>query len=61
MQSRFPLDRHILSNPVLFLDSCLLQVDVDWEKIQAKIEMELSKEREKAASASARSGLASRR
>lgn len=36
-------------------------VDVDWEKIQAKIEMELSKEREKAANASARSSLAPRR
>ncbi|XP_071377336.1 intraflagellar transport protein 80 homolog [Centroberyx affinis] len=36
-------------------------VEVDWEKIQAKIEMELSKEREKAANASVRSSLASRR
>nr|XP_020471287.1 intraflagellar transport protein 80 homolog isoform X1 [Monopterus albus]XP_020471288.1 intraflagellar transport protein 80 homolog isoform X1 [Monopterus albus]XP_020471290.1 intraflagellar transport protein 80 homolog isoform X1 [Monopterus albus] len=34
-------------------------VEVDWEKIQAKIEMELSKEREKAAHASVRSSLAS--
>ncbi|XP_029964849.1 intraflagellar transport protein 80 homolog [Salarias fasciatus] len=36
-------------------------VEVDWEKIQAKIEMELSKEREKAANASVRSSVASRR
>ncbi|XP_061639072.1 intraflagellar transport protein 80 homolog isoform X2 [Phyllopteryx taeniolatus] len=36
-------------------------VEVDWEKIQAKIEMELSKEREKAANASVRSSLAQRR
>lgn len=36
-------------------------VEVDWEKIQAKIEMELSKEREKAANASMRSSMASRR
>uniref|UniRef100_A0A672FX45 Uncharacterized protein n=1 Tax=Salarias fasciatus TaxID=181472 RepID=A0A672FX45_SALFA len=34
---------------------------IDWEKIQAKIEMELSKEREKAANASVRSSVASRR
>lgn len=36
-------------------------VEVDWEKIQAKIEMELSKEREKAANASVRSSVAVRR
>uniref|UniRef100_A0A4W6C2E8 Intraflagellar transport 80 homolog (Chlamydomonas) n=1 Tax=Lates calcarifer TaxID=8187 RepID=A0A4W6C2E8_LATCA len=36
-------------------------VEVDWEKIQAKIEMELSKEREKAANASVRSSVAFRR
>ncbi|TMS07839.1 Intraflagellar transport protein 80-like protein [Larimichthys crocea] len=36
-------------------------VEVDWEKIQAKIEMELSKERERAANASVRSSVASRR
>uniref|UniRef100_A0AAQ5Y8Z3 Intraflagellar transport 80 homolog (Chlamydomonas) n=1 Tax=Amphiprion ocellaris TaxID=80972 RepID=A0AAQ5Y8Z3_AMPOC len=36
-------------------------VEVDWEKIQAKIEMELSKEREKAASLSVRSSVTSRR
>lgn len=36
-------------------------VEVDWEKIQAKIEMELSKEREKAANVSVRSSVASRR
>ncbi|XP_074535318.1 intraflagellar transport protein 80 homolog isoform X2 [Halichoeres trimaculatus] len=36
-------------------------VEVDWEKIQAKIEMELAKEREKAANASVRSSVASRR
>ncbi|XP_069004319.1 intraflagellar transport protein 80 homolog isoform X2 [Embiotoca jacksoni] len=36
-------------------------VEVDWEKIQAKIEMELSKEREKAASVPVRSSVASRR
>uniref|UniRef100_A0A3B4VQV3 Intraflagellar transport 80 homolog (Chlamydomonas) n=1 Tax=Seriola dumerili TaxID=41447 RepID=A0A3B4VQV3_SERDU len=36
-------------------------VEVDWEKIQAKIEMELSKEREKAANASVRSSMAPRR
>lgn len=36
-------------------------VEVDWGKIQAKIEMELSKEREKAANASVRSSVASRR
>ncbi|XP_070685192.1 intraflagellar transport protein 80 homolog [Pempheris klunzingeri] len=36
-------------------------VEVDWEKIQAKIEMELSKEREKAANASVRSSVTSRR
>lgn len=36
-------------------------VEVDWEKIQAKIEMELSKEREKAANASVRSSMAVRR
>ncbi|XP_053728928.1 intraflagellar transport protein 80 homolog [Synchiropus splendidus] len=35
-------------------------VEVDWEKIQAKIEMELSQEREKAASASVRSSVATR-
>ncbi|MEQ2191149.1 Intraflagellar transport protein 80 [Xenoophorus captivus] len=35
-------------------------VEVDWEKIQAKIEMELSKEREKAASTAVRSSVASR-
>ncbi|KAJ3590817.1 hypothetical protein NHX12_008765, partial [Muraenolepis orangiensis] len=34
---------------------------VDWEKIQAKLEMELSKERERAANASVRSSLAPRR
>ncbi|XP_028818647.1 intraflagellar transport protein 80 homolog isoform X2 [Denticeps clupeoides] len=36
-------------------------VEVDWEKIQAKIEMELGKERERAANASVRSSVASRR
>uniref|UniRef100_A0A3B4WUP8 Intraflagellar transport 80 homolog (Chlamydomonas) n=1 Tax=Seriola lalandi dorsalis TaxID=1841481 RepID=A0A3B4WUP8_SERLL len=36
-------------------------VEVDWEKIQAKIEMELAKEREKAANASVRSSMAPRR
>ncbi|XP_053278513.1 intraflagellar transport protein 80 homolog [Pleuronectes platessa] len=36
-------------------------VEVNWEKIQAKIEMELSKEREKAANASVRSSVAARR
>ncbi|CAB1347799.1 unnamed protein product [Coregonus sp. 'balchen'] len=36
-------------------------VEVDWEKIQAKVEMELVKEREKAATTSVRSSLASRR
>ncbi|XP_030007718.1 intraflagellar transport protein 80 homolog [Sphaeramia orbicularis] len=36
-------------------------VEVDWEKIQVKIEMELSKERERAANASVRSSVASRR
>ncbi|KAM4566832.1 intraflagellar transport protein 80 homolog [Odontesthes bonariensis] len=36
-------------------------VEVDWEKIQAKIEMELSKEREKAANTSTRSSVAARR
>ncbi|XP_076590790.1 intraflagellar transport protein 80 homolog isoform X2 [Chaetodon auriga] len=36
-------------------------VEVDWEKIQAKIEMELAKEREKAANAAVRSSVASRR
>nr|XP_029529971.1 intraflagellar transport protein 80 homolog [Oncorhynchus nerka] len=36
-------------------------VEVDWEKIQAKVEMELVKEREKAATISVRSSLASRR
>uniref|UniRef100_A0A8C9ZRD1 Intraflagellar transport 80 homolog (Chlamydomonas) n=1 Tax=Sander lucioperca TaxID=283035 RepID=A0A8C9ZRD1_SANLU len=35
-------------------------VEVDWEKIQAKIEMELSKEREKAAYTSLRNSVASR-
>lgn len=35
-------------------------VEVDWEKIQVKIEMELSKEREKAANASVRGSMASR-
>lgn len=35
-------------------------VEVDWEKIQAKIEMELSKERERAANVSVRSSVASR-
>lgn len=35
-------------------------VEVDWEKIQAKIEMELSKEREKAANTAVRSSVASR-
>ncbi|XP_076002159.1 intraflagellar transport protein 80 homolog [Genypterus blacodes] len=36
-------------------------VEVDWEKIQAKIEMEISKEREKAANASVRSSVSVRR
>uniref|UniRef100_A0A1A8JRP5 Intraflagellar transport 80 homolog n=1 Tax=Nothobranchius kuhntae TaxID=321403 RepID=A0A1A8JRP5_NOTKU len=36
-------------------------VDVDWEKIQAKIEMELCKEREKAANNPVRSSVAARR
>ncbi|XP_028275364.1 intraflagellar transport protein 80 homolog [Parambassis ranga] len=36
-------------------------IEVDWEKIQAKIEMELAKEREKAANVSVRSSVASRR
>lgn len=36
-------------------------VEVDWEKIQGKIEMELSKEREKAANASVRGAVTSRR
>ncbi|XP_033833163.1 intraflagellar transport protein 80 homolog [Periophthalmus magnuspinnatus] len=36
-------------------------VEVDWEKIQVKIEMELSKERERAANASVRGSIASRR
>ncbi|XP_072771128.1 intraflagellar transport protein 80 homolog isoform X2 [Nerophis lumbriciformis] len=36
-------------------------VEVDWDKIQAKIEMELAKEREKAANASVKSGVAQRR
>lgn len=36
-------------------------VEVDWEKIQAKLEMELSKERERAANTSVRSSLAPRR
>ncbi|XP_020784308.2 intraflagellar transport protein 80 homolog isoform X2 [Boleophthalmus pectinirostris] len=36
-------------------------VEVDWEKIQVKIEMELSKERERAANASVRGSMASRR
>lgn len=36
-------------------------VEVDWEKIQAKLEMELSKERERAANTSVRSSLALRR
>lgn len=37
------------------------QVDVDWENIRAKIDMELSKEREKAANVSVRSSGASYR
>ncbi|KAG7471095.1 hypothetical protein MATL_G00120740 [Megalops atlanticus] len=36
-------------------------VEVDWEKIQAKIEMELAKERERAATSSVRSSVVSRR
>ncbi|XP_012693880.1 intraflagellar transport protein 80 homolog [Clupea harengus] len=36
-------------------------VEVDWEKIQAKIEMELAKERERAATTSVRSSVAARR
>ncbi|XP_030599501.1 intraflagellar transport protein 80 homolog [Archocentrus centrarchus] len=36
-------------------------VEVDWEKIQEKIEMELSKERERAANVSVRSSVVSRR
>ncbi|XP_068173450.1 intraflagellar transport protein 80 homolog [Antennarius striatus] len=36
-------------------------VEVDWEKIQAKIEMEVTKERENAANASVRSSTVSRR
>ncbi|GAA6086295.1 intraflagellar transport protein 80 homolog [Tachysurus ichikawai] len=36
-------------------------VEVDWEKIQSKIEMELAKERERAANSSVRSSLASHR
>lgn len=42
-----------------FVSSC--QVEVDWDKIQSKIEMELSREREKAANASVRSSVAARR
>ncbi|XP_058274268.1 intraflagellar transport protein 80 homolog [Hemibagrus wyckioides] len=36
-------------------------VEVDWEKIQSKIEMELAKERERAANSSVRSSMASHR
>uniref|UniRef100_G3P721 Intraflagellar transport 80 homolog (Chlamydomonas) n=1 Tax=Gasterosteus aculeatus aculeatus TaxID=481459 RepID=G3P721_GASAC len=36
-------------------------VEVDWEKIQAKMDMELAKERERAANTSVRSSVASRR
>ncbi|XP_064159238.1 intraflagellar transport protein 80 homolog [Anguilla rostrata] len=36
-------------------------VEVDWEKIQAKIQMELAKERERSATTSVRSSVASRR
>ncbi|MCJ8744856.1 hypothetical protein PDJAM_G00123440 [Pangasius djambal] len=36
-------------------------VEVDWEKIQSKIEMELAKERERAANSSVRSSVASHR
>ncbi|XP_076837223.1 intraflagellar transport protein 80 homolog isoform X1 [Brachyhypopomus gauderio] len=36
-------------------------VEVDWDKIQAKIEMEVSRERERATSSSIRSSVASRR
>ncbi|CAL8375185.1 unnamed protein product [Gadus morhua 'NCC'] len=36
-------------------------VEVDWEKIQAKLEMELTKERERAANVSVRSSVAPRR
>ena len=50
---------HLSSLHLVFLSLC--QVEVDWEKIQAKIEMELSKERERAANASARSSMAIRR
>lgn len=45
------------SHPSLF--PC--QVEVDWTKIQAKLEMEMSKEREKAANASVRSSVSVRR
>ncbi len=38
-----------------------VQVEVDWEKIQAKIEMELAMEREKAANSSVRSSVSIRR
>ena len=39
----------------------VFQVEVDWEKIQAKIEMKLAKERERAATTSVRSSVAARR
>lgn len=37
------------------------QVEVDWEKIQAKIKTELTMERERAANVSVRSSVASHR
>lgn len=38
-----------------------VQVEVDWQKIQAKIEMEFAKEREQAANSSVRSSVSIRR
>lgn len=54
-QSRRASVQYLISFHFVFLS---LQVEVDWEKIRAKIEAELSKEREKAANA--KSSVASR-
>lgn len=54
----------VLTGVYVVMYSCFCrcaQVEVDWEKIQAKIEMEFAKERERAATSSVRSSVSVRR
>lgn len=46
---------------IVSVSPAYVQVEVDWEKIQAKIEMEFAMEREKAANSSVRSSVSIRR